>query len=57
MKIDSNLIIICLTCIICTHIIMRGLFDIANAKNAGKVMENNFGDIIKNIDKIKKGIE
>lgn len=60
MKIDNNLIIICVTVMISIHMIMRGLFNIANAKNAGQVMTNNFQDVLKNmekIEKIKKGME
>ena len=34
------------------HIIMKGLLDIAMAKNAGNIMKNNFKDIL---SEIKKG--
>ena len=53
MKIDNNLIIICVTIMISIHMIMRGLLNITMAKNSGQVMNDNFEQILKNIDKFK----
>ena len=53
MKIDNNLIIICVTVMISIHMIMRGLFNIITAKNSGIIMNRNFDKILKNLDKFK----
>lgn len=54
MKIDNNLIIICLTCIICIHIIMNKILEIAMTKTSGKLMNENFDEISKLIEEDKK---
>lgn len=55
MKIDNNLIIICVTVMISIHMIMRGLLNITMAKSSGQVMNGNFDKILKNLDKFKGG--
>ena len=54
MKVDINLLIVCVTSILIAQIIMHGLWEITNAKNSGKVIGDNFNDILENIDKFEK---
>lgn len=55
MKIDNNLVIICLTFIICIHIIMNKLVEMIIQKNASKILENNkIDEVIKNYEELNK---
>ena len=54
MRIDFNIVIICITAIMISQIIMHGLIDYVTAKTTGDVMNYNFEDIIKNSEKIEE---
>lgn len=51
MKFDINLIIICLTFVTCTYLIMSGIVEAIVAKNANDLMNENFDEISKLIEK------
>ena len=51
MKIDSNLVIICVTCIICVHIVMSKLLDIKMADKTKELMIERFDEIKKMVGK------
>ena len=51
MKIDSNLIIICFTVVICVHIIMSKLLEIKMADKTKELMLERFDEVKGMIDK------
>jgi len=57
MQLNGNLIIVCVTCLMIVHMLMRGIFEIVMAKNSGNVMNNNFKEVINNLEKIKEESE